>query len=86
MYTKGQIVYSKCGRDKGKAFIIVNFDDEFLYLVDGELRKVQSPKKKKKKHTQIVGKIDLHIKKILDENLYLLDADIKKALKYFKVI
>lgn len=86
MYTKGQIVYSKCGRDRGKAFIIIDFDDEFLYLVDGELRKLQNPKKKKKKHTQIVSKIDLNIKKMLDENLYLLDADIKKALKYFKLI
>ncbi len=85
MYTKGQVVYSKCGRDKRRPFIIFGLDDEFLYLVDGELRKLEKPKKKKKKHVQIVNKIDYNIKKKLDESLYLLDADIRKALEPFKI-
>lgn len=84
MYTKGQIVYSKCGRDRANPFIVLAFDEEFLYLADGKIRKIQKPKKKKKKHVQIVEKIDYNIKKKLDESLYLLDADIRKALEPYK--
>lgn len=83
MYTKGQIVYTKCGRDKANPFIIVNQDEDYLYLVDGKIRKLEKPKKKKKKHVQIVNKIDYNIKKKLDEKLYLLDADIRKALREY---
>ena len=84
MYTKGQVVYSKCGRDKRRPFIIFDFDDQYLYLVDGYLRKLEKPKKKKKIHVQIVNKIDYNIKEKLDGSLYLLDADIRKALEPFK--
>lgn len=84
MYTKGQVVYSKCGRDKRRPFIIFDFDDQYLYLVDGDLRKLEKPKKKKKIHVQIVNKIDYNIKEKLDGSLYLLDADIRKALEPFK--
>lgn len=83
MYSKGQIVYSKSGRDKKRPFIVFDFDDEFLYLVDGSLRKLEKPKKKKKKHVQIVNKIDYDIKKKIEEKSYLLDSDFRKALKCF---
>ena len=46
----GQIVYSKAGRDKKRCFIILKVEGEYVYLADGELRKVESPKKKKVKH------------------------------------
>lgn len=84
MFSKGQIVFSKCGRDKSKPFIVFDFDDQFLYLVDGNIRKIQKPKKKKKMHVQIVNKIDFDIKQKLDESAYLLDSDIRKALLPFK--
>lgn len=85
MYSKGQIVYSKCGRDKQRPFIIYDFDDEYVYLVDGDLRKLEKPKKKKQKHIQIVNKIDYNIKQRLEDNLYLTDAEIRKALAAYKL-
>lgn len=85
MYTKGQLVYSKAGRDKKRPFIIFDFDEEYLYLVDGDLRKLEKPKKKKKIHVQIINKIDFNIKEKLDANLYILDSDIRKALEPFKI-
>lgn len=83
MYSKGQVVYSKSGRDKQRPFIVYDFDDEFVYIIDGDLRKLENPKKKNKKHIQIVNEIDYNIKMKLDENLYLNDADIRKALKAY---
>lgn len=83
MFSKGQVVYSKSGRDKQRPFIVYDFDDDYVYIVDGDLRKIKKPKKKNKKHIQIVDKIDYNIKMKLDEKLYINDADIRKALKAY---
>lgn len=80
MYSKGQIVFSKCGRDKGRAFIIYDFNDEYVFIVDGDLRKLEKPKKKKKIHIQISKNIDIDIRNRIENGLYLLNSDIKKVL------
>lgn len=47
----GQLVISKVGRDSGRKFIVLSITDElYVNLVDGDLRKVEKPKKKKVKH------------------------------------
>ena len=48
----GQVVFSKCGRDKGMVFVVVAADGEYVFLADGKLRPLNKPKKKKAKHTQ----------------------------------
>lgn len=80
MYSKGQIVFSKCGRDKGRAFIVCDYDDDYVFIVDGSLRKLEKPKKKKKIHIQISNNIDEEIRNKIENELYLLNSDIKKAL------
>lgn len=80
MYSKGQIVFSKSGRDKGRAFIVFNYDEDYVFIVDGDLRKLEKPKKKKKIHIQISKNIDKEIKNKLENELYILNSDIKKAL------
>ncbi len=47
----GQLVRSRAGRDKGKLFLILDvLDDEYVLVVDGKIRKIDRPKKKKLKH------------------------------------
>ena len=45
----GSVVISKAGRDKGDNFIVLSLDGEFAMLANGDLRKVDKPKKKKLK-------------------------------------
>lgn len=80
MYSKGQIVFSKSGRDKGRAFIVYDYNDDYVFIVDGDLRKLEKPKKKKKIHIQISKIIIEEIKNKLENGLYILDSDIRKAL------
>lgn len=48
---KGQIVKSKAGRDAGRHFVIFEvLDEDYVQIVDGDLRKVEKPKKKKRRH------------------------------------
>ncbi|NLK21354.1 MAG: RNA-binding protein [Epulopiscium sp.] len=83
-YTIGQIVFSKSGRDKGKPFIVVKVEGEYLYLVDGDLRKLHKPKKKKNIHLQKTKEIVGFIKSGLEEGKDLKDSDIRKALNLYK--
>lgn len=58
----GQFVKSRAGRDKGKVLIVYEIiNDEYVYVMDGDLRKLEKPKKKKVKHLKIDGKLDLSI-------------------------
>lgn len=85
MYSKGQVVYSKSGRDKRRPFIVVDFDEQYVYLVDGDLRKLEKPKKKKFMHVQIVNVVIEDIKQRLENDDYLNDADFRKALQIYKL-
>ena len=82
-YTVGQVVYSKCGHDKGKTYIVTEIEEDFLYLTDGKSRKMDKPKKKKPKHLQITNYYDDQLKSKIENGEDLLDADFVKALKKY---
>lgn len=47
----GRVVYSKSGRDKGKLFVIIEVVNEnYVMLVDGDMRKIENPKLKNIRH------------------------------------
>lgn len=62
----GQIVKSKAGRDKDKVYLILDIvDSSYVTVVDGRLKKLENPKKKKIKHLMIYNHVidDLSEKK-----------------------
>ena len=58
----GWMAKSLAGHDKDRIYIIIEETKEYVWLCDGELRKLENPKRKKGKHVQL-------IKKDLDECL-----------------
>ena len=50
----GELATSKAGHDKDRLYMIVGEEGECVYLCDARLRGVEHPKKKKKKHIQII--------------------------------
>lgn len=77
----GRIVYSKAGRDKDKYFMIFDvLNEEFVYLVDGDLRRLERPKKKKIKHLIFTDKICDEVKDIILKGKRLNDATLRKAI------
>ena len=46
----GSAVYSRAGRDKGDLFIVISRENGYVYIADGDKRKLHNPKKKKIKH------------------------------------
>lgn len=74
----GQIVKSIAGHDKNQLYLIKEIKDEYVYLVDGKIRKLNRTKKKKKKHISFIG----------DENIVIsddmTDAAIRRIIKRYK--
>lgn len=82
--TLGQVVKSKAGRDKGRIFLVLSIiDDQHLSVVDGDLRKLDNPKKKKIKHLIVYNTLLPEIKFKLDNNVKLNNAYIRKLLEPF---
>ena len=70
----GMLAKSLAGHDKDKVYVIVGLDEQYTYLADGERKTLQSPKKKKKKHVQLIREQheiseadDVKLKRILKE-------------------
>ena len=70
----GMLARSAAGHDEGKMYVIIAEDAAYVYLVDGKVRTLDKPKKKKKKHIQIVKDKydirdidDVRIKRILKD-------------------
>ena len=76
----GSVVRSKAGRDKGDYFIVLSREGEYAYLANGELRKVDHPKKKKLKHLQVSEKISAFIVNKLQTQGKLTNSEVRKAL------
>ena len=79
----GKFATSKAGHDKTKLYIIINEDLEYVYLVDGDLKTLDKPKKKSKKHIQIINKVDEIIQNKLDTKQIIYNEDIKRAIKLY---
>ncbi len=80
----GQVVSSIAGRDRGRMFIIVDIvDEQFVKVVDGDLRKVEKPKLKKVKHLNVSHHIIEEIAETLQNRRKLTNERIKKALENF---
>jgi ribosomal protein L14E/L6E/L27E len=81
----GQVVKSRAGRDNGRVFLVLDIiDDQYVHIVDGDLRKLNNPKKKKVKHLIIYNTIIPDFKQKLEDSLTINDADISKFLEPFK--
>ena len=52
-YGIGMMARSLAGHDRGKMYMILSQDEQYVYLSDGVYRTVDKLKKKKKKHIQI---------------------------------
>ncbi len=79
----GCFASSIAGHDKCTVYVIIDADAEYVYLSDGKLKKVDSPKKKRYKHVQIINKKDSEIELKHKKQINLIDEDIKKAIKNY---
>ncbi len=80
---EGSIVRSIAGRDKGSLFIVISREGDYVYLANGELRKVDRPKRKKLKHLQGTKTVSEFVQNKLASVGKVTNSEVRKALADF---
>lgn len=76
-YEIGKLVFSKAGHDKDTLYVILKEESDHVFLADGKTRTIENPKKKNKKHIQVINSIMNIDQKVTNE-------DIKRVIKLYK--
>ena len=80
----GEVVISISGRDMGEWYIVADVQNEYVYLIDGKNKPIDKPKKKKIKHIVRANYFAVKIAQKIASKNYLQNAEVRKALKFFK--
>ncbi len=82
--TVGSIVYSRAGRDEGRYYMVYEIlDGSYVTIVDGDVRKLEKPKKKKIKHLKNTGEVLDNIAGKIITSARIYDAEIFSALRKY---
>lgn len=80
----GRFVISKAGRDAGKCYVIINAHNEYVYLVDGNIRTLDYPKKKNIKHIIKLNHFDMELAEAI-KNKSVKNEEIKRSIKLLQI-
>ena len=80
--TIADVVVATAGRDKGCLFYVLEADDTYLTLVNGKQRRIEKPKRKKRKHTQKVLRSETRVAEKLRLGDKVLNSELRKDLAY----
>lgn len=80
----GALARSLAGHDKDEIFVIIRDDGEYSFLADGKYRLAGKPKRKNKKHIQIVHDREEQRRMSLIKEEKLTDLEIRKSIQCYK--
>ena len=78
------IIRSGAGRDKGKLFFVLAVEGEYLLLADGKSRKVEAPKRKKRRHVLFVASEETRVSAKIKGEEKITNSELRKALAAFR--
>ena len=77
---KSSLIVSKAGRDKGQLFYVIDTDEQYVYLADGKSRRLEKPKRKKRKHVEQVPRTEARIAEKIRNGEKVLNSELRKEL------
>ena len=81
---KSNIVRSNAGRDKGKLFVVLAVEGEYLLLADGKSRKVESPKRKKRRHVLFVAADENRLSDKIKSEEKITNSELRRTLAGYR--
>ena len=81
---KADIIQSDAGRDKGKLFYVLGVEGEFLLLADGKSRRVEAPKRKKRRHVLFVASEETRVSEKIKGEEKITNSELRRALAAFR--
>lgn len=85
-FIPGQVVISRAGRDAGRLYIVTGpvggeNDWNMVYVVDGQIRKMDRPKIKNVRHLEDTGKVVPEIAQKIATGRKITDQEIRQVLE-----
>ena len=77
---KSSLVVSKAGRDQGQLFYVIDADEQYVYLADGKSRRLEKPKRKKRKHIEQIPRTESRIAVKIRNGEKVLNSELRKEL------
>ena len=80
---KSSLVVSKAGRDQGQLFYVIDADEQYVYLADGKSRRLEKPKRKRRKHIEQIPRTESRIAEKIRNGEKVLNSELRKELASF---
>ena len=80
--TIADVVVSTAGRDQGSLFYVLEADDIWLTLANGKDRRIEKPKRKKRKHASKVLRSETRVAEKLRAGDKVLNSELRRDLAY----
>ena len=81
--TKSNIVKSIAGRDADALFFVLGTEGDFVLLADGKRHKVETPKRKRRKHVAFVCECNAPIAEKIRKSEKITNSELRKAIAAF---
>ena len=81
--SKADMIVSLAGRDKGQLFFVVDTDEQYVYLADGKGRRLESPKRKKRRHVRKLPLCPSRVAEKLRTGDKVLNSELRRELAVF---
>ena len=78
-----KLAVSRSGHDKDSIYVIVKEEANMVYLADGKLKPLEKPKKKNRKHIQIMKQLPKEITEVFTQENFR-NEEIKRAIKLYR--
>ena len=80
---RSSLIVSKAGRDKGQLFFVIDADEQYVYLADGKGRRLESPKRKKRRHVRKLPLYPSRVAEKIRNGEKVLNSELRKELASF---
>ena len=81
---QSNIIRSDAGRDKGKLFVVLAVEGEYLLLADGKSRRVEDPKRKKRRHVLFVAAEETRVSEKIKNNEKITNSELRRTLAAYR--
>ena len=78
---KIEFAKSLSGHDTNQIYLIISGDEKFVYLVNGTTKTLKTPKKKSRKHIQLIKKLPEEVTECFFQEVT--DITVKRAIKLY---
>ena len=81
-FSISDVVQATAGRDQGKLFYVIGEDAQHLLLANGKDRPLDRPKRKKRKHVQMVLRSETRVATKLRAGDKVLNSELRRDLAF----